>query len=140
MNDIAKINGKDLKISTKESIEVCNFIRRRDLVKARRLLENVLKKKIAVPLKLFNTDRGHRPGIGPGSYPMKTSKAILSLLDGVESNAENNGLNKNNLYISKIIANKASRSYKFGRKRGRKMKGTHIYIEVAEKAKKEVKK
>ena len=140
MSDIAKINGKDLRISTKQSIEICNFIRRKDLAKAKQLLENVLKKKVAVPFKLFNTDRGHRPGIGPGAYPMNACKEVLDLLEGVTANAENQGLNKNNLYISKIIANRAARGYHFGRKRRRKVKATHIYIEVAEKSKKENKK
>lgn len=135
MNETAKINGKDLRISTKQSIEICNFIRNRSVGKAKQLLEQVLKQKIAVPFKIFNTDTGHKPGMAAGRFPRNASLEILSLLSGVEANAENQGLNKNNLVISKITANKASRGYHFGRKRRIKMKGTHIYIEVAEKAK-----
>lgn len=140
MNEIAKVNGKDLRISTKNSIEICNFIRNRNLVKAKQLLEMVLKQKIAVPYKKFNTDTGHKPGIAAGRFPRNASLGILGLLNSVEANAENIGLNKNNLFISKIIANKASRGYHFGRRRRIKMKGTHIYIEVSERAKKEAKK
>ena len=140
MSEIAKINGKDLRISTKQSIEICNFIRNKSVAKARQLLEQVLKQKIAVPFKIFNTDMGHKPGIAAGRFPRNASLELLSLLNGVEANAENQGLNKNNLFISKITANKAARGYHFGRKRRIKMKGTHIYIEVAEKANKETKK
>ena len=95
MNEIAKVNGKDLRISTKESIEICNFIRNRNLGKARQLLEQVLKQKIAVPYKIFNTDTGHKPGIAAGRYPRNASIAIIGLLNSVEANAENMGLNKN---------------------------------------------
>lgn len=131
--DVAKINGKDLRISNKQSIEICNFLRNRDLKKAKQLLENVLKKKVAVPFKLFNTDMGHKPGIASGRFPMNASKEILGLLHGVEANAENKGLNKNNLYISKIVANMGAGQFHFGRKRRRMMKRTHIFIEVAER-------
>ncbi|MBU0962709.1 MAG: 50S ribosomal protein L22 [Nanoarchaeota archaeon] len=135
MNEIAKLNAKDLRISTKQSIEICDFIRFKNLSTAKDILERVMKKKMAIPFKRFNRDLGHKHGIASGSYPMNASLAILKLLKGVEANAENVGLNKNELYISKLMANKGSTQWHFGRKRRRQMKRTNIYLEVAEKIK-----
>ena len=138
----AKVIGLDLPISTKHSIEICDFIRHRPITKAKKYLELVLEKKEAIPLKRFHKDRGHRRGnIGPGFYPEKATKEIISLLKGLEANAQNKGLNTTNLIISKAIANKASRPYRYGRKRGLKAKRTHIEIEAKEtQVKKETKK
>lgn len=133
--DIAKLNAKDLRISTKQSVEICDFIRLKNLKAAKYILERVLQKKMAIPFKRYNRDIGHKHGIASGSYPMNASTEILKLLHGVEANAENIGLNKNELYISKIMANKGGTQWHFGRKRRRQMKRTNIYIEVAEKTK-----
>ena len=43
----AQINGKDLPISTKQAIEICNFIRGKSTTKAKALLQRVLVMKQA---------------------------------------------------------------------------------------------
>ena len=115
MDNIARINGKDLRISTKQCVEICSFIREKKVAKAKYALERVLKKKMAVPFKRYNRDIGHKHGIASGSYPINASSEILRLLIELEANAENKGLSKNELYISKIMAN-------------REVKGTKIQI------------
>ncbi len=131
----ARINGKSLPISTKQSIEICNFIRGKNLEKARGLLREVIKHKIAIPYKRFSGDVGHKKGkIAAGRYPENACKAILELLGGVEANAQFKGLNTSNLVISYICPNKASRPWHYGRQRRRKMKRTHIDIIVKETA------
>ena len=133
----AKINGRSLPISTKQSIEICNFIRGTNLEKAKALLGEVIKHKRAVPYKRFSGDVGHKKGkIAAGRYPENACKAILSLLEGVEANAQFKGLNTSNLVISYICPNKASRPWHYGRQRRRKMKRTHIDIIVRETAEK----
>ena len=104
MDNIARINGKDLRISTKQCVEICSFIREKKVAKAKYALERVLKKKMAVPFKRYNRDIGHKHGIASGSYPINASSEILRLLIELEANAENKGLSKNELYISKIMA------------------------------------
>ncbi len=133
----AKISGKALAISTKQSIEICNLIRRRKLEKAKALLNDVINHKTAVPFKRFNKDTGHKKGkIAGGRYPENACKEILKLLQGVEANAQFKGLNTANLIVSQIYANKASTPWHYGRQRRRKMKRTHVEIIVEEKTEK----
>lgn len=137
MDNTARINGKDLRISTKQCVEICSFIRDKKIAKAKYALERVLKKKMAIPFKRYNRDIGHKHGIASGSYPINAGSEILRLLIELEANAENKGLSKNELYITKIMANKGAGQWHFGRKRRRKMKRTSIYIEASEKVKSE---
>jgi len=130
---MAKLVGRALPVSTKQSIEICNLIRGKELRKAKILLENVIQKKKAVKFTRFNKGVGHKPGIGPGRYPIKTSGEILKLLESAESNAQLKGLNTINLIIGHIKADKASNQWHYGRKRRRKMKRTNISLILTEK-------
>ena len=135
---MARILGKDLSISTKKSIELCSFIRNKSTKQAKIILENVIVMKQAVPFKRFKMEIPHRsPGLGPAKYPIKVAKEFLRLIKEVEANAQNKGLDTNNLIFKTLVANKASRPWHFGRQRRTKMKRTHIEIVVQEKAKKE---
>ena len=132
--EIARASATSLPISTKQSIEICNFLRNKKLEKAKVILERVLEKKEAIPFKRFGSDTGHKKGaIGAGRYPQKTAKEILKLLNSVEANAQIKGLNPDDLKIIQLIANKASAPWRFGRKRRRKAKRTHIEIIVKSK-------
>ncbi len=133
-----RVVGKDLPISTKDSIEICNFIRRRTLEDSKKILEGVIDEKRVIPYKRFNMDRGHKKGkIGPGRYPKKASLHILQVLESAEANAKNLNLDVKNLYIRSIIANKASRSWHNGRQRRTKTKRTHVNVILIEKKDKE---
>ena len=139
-NEIAKASATSLPISTKQSIEVCNVLRNKKLEKAKAILERVLEKKEAIPFKRFGSDTGHKKGaIGAGRYPQKTTKEILKLLNSVEANAQVKGLNSDDLKIIQLIANKASAPWRFGRKRRRKAKRTHIEIIVKSEEKTKLK-
>jgi len=130
----ASVIGRDLPISTKKSIEVCNFIRGKTVSNSKKILLNVLDEKIAIPFKRFNKDRGHKAGkIAAGAYPKNVCNEIIKLLNSVESNAHDKGLDTNNLFIKAIIVNKASAPWHYSRLRGRKMKRTHIEIIVEER-------
>lgn len=126
----AIVRGLDLPISWKDSVEVCRFLRKKSLQQAKRLLQQVLDKKIAVPIKKYGLgDRGHKKSkVGPGFYPQKSTKHILQLLNTLEANAQDKGLNISNLIIKKLMPNKASLPWHHGRHRGRKMKRSHIEI------------
>ena len=79
---------------------------------------------------------GHKSGIAAGRFPQKTTNQIIRLLDEVETNAQNKGLNVDDLYISHVCAHKASAPWHYGRQRRRKMKRTHVEIVVEEKEEK----
>ena len=51
----ARAVGRDLNISTKQSIEICSFIRNRDLKTAKGFLQDVMKKERAVPHADYNS-------------------------------------------------------------------------------------
>ena len=136
----AKVVGKDLPISVKHSIEICNFIRGKNLHNAVEYLKKVVELKAAIPYTRMNRGVGHRPGnMGPGRYPEKASRHIIQLLNSLEANAQNKGLDVNNLIIKEIIPNKAAEPWHPGRHRRIKMKRTHIEI-IAEEAEKKTKK
>ena len=136
--NMARAFGRSLPISFKQSIEICNFIRDKDLNYVKNVLSRIIEHKQAVPFKRFNRDVGHKKKIAAGRYPKKASAEILSLINSVEANAQFKGLNTANLVVKHISANKASNTMHFGRKRSRRAKRTNIEIVVEEKA--EVKK
>lgn len=122
-----------LPISLKTSVEICNFIRNKKVPKAKKLLEDVVAMKIAVPYKRYVHDIPHRRGhIGPGRFPIKASDYILKLLSSVEANAQSKGLNTSNLIIKHISAKRGGTSWHYGRKKSRKMKRCYIEIVLSE--------
>ncbi len=128
----ATITALNIPISTKFSVEIGNFIRNKELKKAKQMLKGVIDQKIAVPFKIYNRDLGHKPGMASGRYPIKASETILKLLDSLEANAEYKGLDINNLVVSEFVANQGSKMWHYGRKRRRQMKRSHLIIKVEE--------
>ena len=96
----------DMSISTKDSIEICNKLRKMNLEKATAFLGRVVLKQEAVPFRRFTNGAGHKPGIGSGKYPINASKTFLSLLNLARANAVDKGLS-DDLKISLILAQKA---------------------------------
>ena len=132
---MARAQGRDLSMSTKQAIEICNFLRNKKLSRAKDILKNVLEKKEAIPFKRFTNGVGHRKGkVGAGRYPMKASKAVLALLESVETNAQTKGLNTSDLQLIHICAHKAHTPSHNGRQRGRTFKRTHVEVIVKESA------
>jgi len=126
-------NGASLKISTKQSVEICRLIRNKSIEKAKAILERVIEKKQAVPYLRYNKEIPHRKGsMMTGRYPIKASKEILKIIKNAEANAANRGM-PSNLTISHISAHKGASTPRYGRKIGREGKNTHIKITVSEK-------
>ena len=111
----ASVRGTGLPISPKMSMIICEEIRGKNLQSAKKILQNVLTMKKPIALRRFHKDLGHKPGMGPARYPVNASKQILQLLESLESNAENKGLNKDKLMICVAIANYAERRWHSGR-------------------------
>lgn len=131
---IATAKALDRPVSTKQSREIAGFIRNKTVEQAKRLLQQVLDHKIAVPFKRFNRDTGHKKGkIAAGRYPEKAIKEFLKMINLAVANAENKGLDSKNLIIFDARANQGTQQYHYGRQRRIKMKRTHIEIGVREK-------
>jgi large subunit ribosomal protein L22 len=138
--NMARAKGDSLPVSTKQSCEICTFIRGRKLSTAKRMLSDVIAMKRAVPFKRFNDNVGHRKGgVGPGRYPIKASAEILKVVEACEANAQFKGLDTASLSIVHANANFASRPWHYGRQSRRKMKRTHIEIVAAESKEKDAK-
>ncbi len=139
---VANTKGKDLPISTKQAVAICSFIRGKNPQKALALLEQVIAKKIAIPMKGEVPHRNNMPkGKVAGRYPVKASKEFIKLLKNLIANASSKGMDIDKITINKAIANKASRPFRgtrigFGRKY---FKRTHVALEVAETARAETK-
>ncbi|MFH1181868.1 MAG: 50S ribosomal protein L22 [Candidatus Woesearchaeota archaeon] len=119
-------------LSFKKSVEVCSSLRGKSVKKALILLERVSKLKESIPFKRYNKGGlGHKVGYGPARYPVNVCKAMIKLVKDVQANAEQKGLNKESLVISRLMANKAQKTMHYGRHRGQ-MKRTHIEIAVVE--------
>ena len=134
--NMARAAGVALPISFKQSVEICTFIKNKNINEAKKLLQNVAEKKLAVPFTRYNSDLSHKKKIGPGRYPEKASKTFIKLIEDVEANAQFKGLNTSNLVISHISAHKAGKAWHYGRKTRRKMKRTNVEIFVEEQSKK----
>jgi len=134
----ARATGTGLAISTKSSIEICNHLRGKKVSEAKKILENVIVMKSAIPYKRFNGDTGHKKNIGPGRYPQKACKEILKILKSAEKNADIKEMNNKLLFISEMMANQGSRGARYGRHHGRQTKNTHIDIVLSENKEKKV--
>ena len=130
---MARALGVALPISMKKAVEVCSFVRGREIAKAIRLLEAVVTEDIAVPFRKYaKGGTGHKPGIGPGRYPKNVCIEIVKLLRHAQANAKVKGLDAAKLIVSSILAKQGAHSWHFGRQRRRRMKRTHVEIVVAE--------
>ena len=122
----AVVNAKDLRISTKHAVAICDFIRGKSIEKAVYNLTQVLSFKKAVPMK---GEIPHRKGKGimSGRYPSKAVKEFIKELRELGANALNNGLEIEKCRIE-CKANLASRPYRrFGETRGKR---THLTLKL----------
>lgn len=124
----AIVNGRDLPVSLKHAVAICNFIKGKEIDKAISMLEEVVKMRKAVPMR---GEIPHRHGMnkasGSGRYPVKASGIIIILLKSLKSNAIVNELELEK-YRVHAIPNLAPRPYKrFGQGR---FKRCHITIKL----------
>ena len=112
-NAACKARGSDLRVHFKNTRETAQAIKKLDLAKAKRYLEDVLAHKQAIPFRRFCGGVGRtaqakaRHSNGQGRWPVKSATFLLGLLKNAESNAETKGLDVDTLYVSHIQVNKA---------------------------------
>ena len=118
----AVARGKDLRISTKQAVDICKFIKGKSPELAIKELSEIAVKKRALPMK---GEIPHRHGnMMSGRYPINACKAFINLLKSLEANASVNNLQ--DVYIETTKADIASRPYRRGG--SRRFKRTHVLL------------
>ena len=116
----AKASIENAEVSLKQSIVICDKLRGKKLESGKKLLEDLLDRKINLDRKFYPT----------------TAKKFLEMLEAVEANAKVKNLTAEKLFIKKI---KADKGYRYAkpksrwRMRGRKVKSSTIQVEVEER-------
>ena len=111
-SNIAKAMIWDAPVHVKVMREVAEAIKGMRVSEAKRLLEAVIEKREAIPFRRAHGKQAHRKGLGAkwgwpaGRYPVKAAKIMLRLLKNVENNAENKGLEVENLRIIHVGVHK----------------------------------
>lgn len=130
--------GKDLPISPKHAIEICNYLRKRKVSRAITILEQAIAKTNPIPFRRFIQGIGHKKGqLSSGKFPVKSSTEMLSILRSAVANAKFKGLTEEALVIESIQAQRGATPMRFGRIRGRSAKRTHVEIVLREQKKDE---
>jgi large subunit ribosomal protein L22 len=131
--NVAKVVGRDVNLSRKQAIELCDFVRQKPVAKAKAMLEKVIDKTLAVPYTKYREGAGHKTGAGlcSGKYPLHGAKMFILLLNSLEANAQNKGLSPN-LVIIHACAQQAARPFHSGRVRRIRMKRVHIELAAIE--------
>jgi large subunit ribosomal protein L22 len=140
---IAKAVRYDMPVSIKYMREVAATIKGLKLKDARRLLEDVIKLKEPIPFRRYFGKVSHKRGLAgkygwpAGRYPVKAARFMLEILDNVEANAENKGLDKEKLVIIHVAAHKGVTLKRympraFGRATPKYRRTTNVEIVVKE--------
>jgi len=111
-----KASLREVSISPKHAVELAREIKGMTLEKARRYLEEVISLKRPVSFKRYNKKVPHRRGLRgwpSGRYPVKAAKFFLKLLDNLENNAENKGLDTSRLKIVHCAAYRGRKIRKY---------------------------
>jgi len=137
----ALASGRNLRISFKHAVEICRAIRGMKLEDAMRLLEDVIRKRRAIPFRRYHGKVAHRrelEGWPAGRYPVKAAREILKVLENARANAEYKGLDTSRLWVVHAAAQKGLKIRKyipraFGRATPFFSQLTHIEIALEER-------
>ena len=87
-----------MSISLKQTHEIMEAIKRKNINKAITYLEKVLDKKDFIPFKKYPS-KGHKHGV-PAGFPQKSTKQVIEILNELKANAKNIGAEADNLTVS----------------------------------------
>jgi len=98
----SKALGKEIRVSPKKCEEVCRNIRGMQVENAKKFLREVAAMKRPVKYTRYKMYLAHKPGVGPGRYPVKAAREILKVIESAQHNAEYKGLDSENMKIHTI--------------------------------------
>ncbi|HIJ99703.1 TPA: 50S ribosomal protein L22 [archaeon] len=128
---IVKALVKSERISPKEAYEVANAIRSMSLPRAETFLSNVMEKKEVVPYRRYNRGVAHRKKIGPGRYPLNTSKGFMKALKLLRANAVYKGMEADSLELFHVATHRGEITP--GRYKGGAHNHPTVHIELVAK-------
>ena len=136
----ARASGRELRISPKQTLEVCRTLKGMKVDAAKQLLQDVIEKKRPIAIARYRKEVPHRHGVegyAAGRYPTKVAKDLLKILEGLEANATFKGLDAEKLRITHIASQRARIIRKYiprahGRATPYYNKLTHVEIVVEE--------
>ncbi len=104
----------DLRVHFKNTFETANAIQGMTLRKAEAYLQQVLDHQRCVPFAKYDgatgrTGQAKEWGLTHGRWPEKSVRVVLSLLQNLRSNAEVKRLNVDNLVVSNVQVNQATK-------------------------------
>ena len=148
---LVSVKGINLPISRKKSVNIAKYIQYLPLKKAEEILKKVIKQEIAIPFYKYNRDIPHRKNIDEkikhGRYPVKPARYILKLLESLEKNAINLGLDPSKIFLAYIIVSKGNtmpakmnRDGRIVRRKSTNIEIYGVYVEEYDPAKKYKKK
>lgn len=127
----ARAIGRELPISPKKAVEVCSALRGKSVEDAKEYLERVIRLEQAVPMKRHKMMVAHKPGIGPGRYPVKVASHFLKVLQSAEENAGYKGLDVDNMRVRVMAAHKgATTKGRMPRAQGRSTPWNHETVNL----------
>ena len=126
--DEAVAKGLNLRVSKKQSVYICSFIKNMTVDEAIHDLQAVILMKKVVP---FRGEIPHRKGKGmmSGRFPTKAAKIFITVLKGLKGNIMVNGLDIDNSKIYFASATFANRPMRRG---NRKAKRTNVILKAKE--------
>jgi large subunit ribosomal protein L22 len=95
----ARAYGRELRSSWKNAINITRAIKGMKVRKAETYLEEVISLKRPVPFTVRNRKVAHKPGIGPGRFPVKSAERTLHVLRNAINNAEYQNLDPETMVI-----------------------------------------
>lgn len=100
-------HAKSLPISAKDAREVMHNIQGKPVARAEVILAGVISQEKPIKFTRHNTEVGHKPGIGPGRYPVNAAREILRVLQNAKANAKAKGMDEASLVIATAVANRS---------------------------------
>jgi large subunit ribosomal protein L22 len=129
--------AREVPISPKKSYELCNVLRGKTVDEAKRILDDIIALRKPIRFRRYTTAVGHKRGIGPGRYPVKPARYFKKLIMEVQANAEQQGLDSENMKIAHIAIHpgpkrKMQRPRAFGRSTAWNQETVHIELILEE--------
>lgn len=138
-NKTATARAWNLNISPKYSREIATNIRELSVIKALRLLDEVVEMRRPIILRKHNAEVPHHYG-RPGRYPVKAVKEFILIIHNAIANAGYIGLDESKLMFDRLEASRGRVKKPWGgkaigksKKRGRR---TNIVVVLTEGGKK----
>mmetsp|Transcript_5569 Transcript_5569/g.9914 ORF Transcript_5569/g.9914 Transcript_5569/m.9914 type:complete len:188 (+) Transcript_5569:53-616(+) len=109
-----KARSTDVKVHFKNTRETASAIKGMKLSRAKQYLQNVIEKKEIIPFTRYRYGVGRKAQLKnlkikavQGRWPKKSAEYLLGLLKNAEANAEFEGKETDDMFVSHIQVNKA---------------------------------